>query len=215
MKTFKLACLLLCPAFLHASTLSEALAKSAPDANPKAIEQALQASECATKKLGSKPAERLALIDYSRPSVERRFWIFDLVARKLLLSDYVAHGRGSGDNFAHAFSNVEGSLQSSLGLFKASERYVGAHGLSLRLDGLEPGVNDQARARAIVLHGAQYVDPKLGVTQGRIGRSHGCPAVRPAVADQVVNVLQGGQMLYVYYPDRQSALLRCDTPDSP
>ena len=144
--------------------------------------------------------------------MDRRLWIFDLAARKLLLSDYVAHGRGSGDNFAHAFSNREGSLQSSLGLFMASESYFGAHGRSLRLDGLEPGINDQARARAIVLHGADYVDPNLGITQGRIGRSHGCPAVRPEVAAQVIDVLQGGQMLYAYYPDRQSSLLRCANP---
>lgn len=211
MSIFKLSCLLLLPAFSHATTLSQALAESAPDANPKAIEQALAASECATVKLGSKQAGRLALIDYSRPSVDRRLWIFDLTARKLLLSDYVAHGRGSGENFAHAFSNREGSLQSSLGLFIAAESYFGAHGLSLRLDGLEPGVNDQARARAIVLHGAVYVDPKLAATQGRIGRSHGCPAVRPDVADQVIKVLQGGQMLYVYHPNRP-APMRCDNP---
>lgn len=227
MSILKLVCFLslLSPAFLlpalsqpvisHASTLSQALADSAPDADPMAIAQALQASACATVKLGSKPAERLALIDYSRPSVARRLWIFDLAARKLLLSDYVAHGRGSGDNFAHAFSNREGSLQSSLGLFMASESYFGAHGLSLRLDGLEPGINDQARARAIVLHGADYVDPSLGITQGRIGRSHGCPAVRPEVADQVIDVLQGGQLLYAYYPDRPSSLLRCAKPPTP
>jgi hypothetical protein len=215
MSIFKLIWLLLLPAFSHASTLVQVLAASAPDADPKAIEQALQASECATLKLGSKPAERLALIDYSRASVDRRLWIFDLTAKKLLLRDYVAHGRGSGENFAHTFSNREGSLQSSLGLFKAAESYFGAHGLSLRLDGLEPGVNDQARARAIVLHGAEYVDPKLIATQGRLGRSHGCPAVRPDLTDQVIEVLQDGQMLYAYHPDRSSTLLRCDNADSP
>ena len=201
----KFACLLplLCASLLHAATLAETLAASAPDANPKAIAQALQASRCATLTLGAKPAERLALIDYSRPSVERRLWIFDLEAKTLLLSEYVAHGRGSGDNWAHAFSNRESSLQSSLGLFVTAESYTGVHGRSLRLDGLEPGINDQARTRAIVLHGADYVDPKLGMTQGRIGRSHGCPAVRPEITDQVIDALQGGQMLYAYYAQRQ------------
>ena len=212
----KLACFLtlLCTAFSHAARLSQALAASAPDADPKAIAQALQASACAALKLGAKPAERLALIDFSRPSVDRRMWIFDLAARTLLLRDYVAHGRGSGDNFAHFFSNREGSLQSSLGLFVTAESYFGAHGRSLRLDGLEPGINDQARARAIVLHSADYVDPRLGITQGRIGRSYGCPAVRPEVVAKVIDVLQGGQMLYAYYPNRQSTLLRCENPNA-
>ncbi len=229
MSLSKFICLLtlLCTSYLHADTLAESLAASAPDADPKAIAQALQASACAVLKLGVKPPKRLALIDYSRPSVDRRLWIFDLQARKLMLSDYVAHGRGSGDNFARVFSNREGSLQSSLGLFRTAEGYLGVHGRSLRLDGLEPGINDQARARAIVMHGADYVDPQLSMIQGRIGRSHGCPAVRPAVVDQLINALEGGQMLYAFYQNRhkltgkliallgevdtaQSALLSCE-----
>lgn len=225
----------MCASFLHAATLTDALAASAPDADPKAIAQALQASACAVLTLGAKRPKRLALIDYSHPSVDRRLWIFDLQAKTLLLRDYVAHGRGSGENFAREFSNREGSLQSSLGLFVTAESYYGVHGRSLRLDGLEPGINDQARARAIVLHGADYVDPQLAQTQGRIGRSYGCPAVRPAVSEQVIDALEGGQMLYAYYLNRQSlrglhgprvalpsepdandsALLRCDIPASP
>ncbi len=236
MSFLKLACslTLLCASYAHAATLTETLTKtlaaSAPDADPKAIAQALKASDCAVLKLGAKPPKRLALIDYSRASVDRRLWIFDLQSRKLLLSDYVAHGRGSGDNFARAFSNLEGSLASSLGLFVTAESYFGVHGRSLRLDGLEPGINDQARARAIVLHGADYVDPQLGIIQGRIGRSWGCPAVRPAVVAHVIDALEGGQMLYPYYLNShemlgktrtsqheastsQSALLRCENPD--
>jgi len=227
--------MLLCASFSHAATLTEtlaeALAASAPDADPEAIAQAVRASACAVLKLGAKPPKRLAVVDYSRASVDRRLWIFDLHAKRLLFSEYVAHGRGSGDNFARAFSNLEGSLQSSLGLFVTAETYLGAHGRSLRLDGLEPGINDQARARAIVLHGADYVNPRLGKMQGRIGRSHGCPAVRQEVVDQVIDSLKGGQMLYAYYLDRddpgaktlplggkvgasQSALMRCEIPDS-
>lgn len=237
MSFFKFSCplILLCASYAHAATLSETLAASAPDADPKAIAQALKASDCAVLKLGAKPPKRLALIDYSRASVDRRLWIFDLQAKKLLLSDYVAHGRGSGENFARAFSNIQDSLQSSLGLFVTAESYLGVHGRSLRLDGLERGINDQARARAIVMHGADYVDPQLGRMQGRIGRSWGCPAVRPAIVDQMIGALQGGQMLYAYYLDQdgldrnrqagttkpsqgevdisQSALMRCENPD--
>ncbi len=228
----KLICFLtlLCASYSRADTLAESLAASAPDADPKAIVQALQASACAVLTLGAKAPKRLALIDFSRPSVDRRFWIFDLQTKRLLLSDFVAHGRGSGDNFARVFSNREGSLQTSLGLFTTAESYVGIHGRSLRLDGLEPGINDQARARAIVVHGAEYVDPQLAITQGRIGRSFGCPALRPAVVNKVIDALQGGQMLYAYYLDRhkrgvrnminrtksdssQSALLRCENPN--
>ena len=232
MTFFKIACslTLLCASSLHAATLTQILAASAPDANPKAIAQAVQASACAVLKLGVKAPQRLALVDYSRASVDRRLWIFDLQAKTLVFTDYVAHGRGSGENFARAFSNREGSLQSSLGLFGTAEAYFGAHGRSLRLDGLEPGINDQARARAIVLHGADYVNPQLGILQGRIGRSHGCPAVRPKVVDQVIDSLQGGQMLYAYYQDQpaqavktlafsgqvgasRSALVRCKIPE--
>ncbi len=220
----------LCASYSRADTLAESLAASAPDADPKAITQALQASACAVKTLGAKAPKRLALIDFSLPSVERRLWIFDLQTKKLLLSDYVAHGRGSGDNYARSFSNQEGSLQSSLGLFTTSESYVGIHGRSLRLDGLEPGINDQARARAIVVHGAEYVDPQLAITQGRIGRSFGCPALRPSIVNKVIDALQGGQMLYAYFLDRhkpsisrminhnesdnsESALLSCKNPN--
>ena len=221
---------LLCASYTRADTLAESLAASAPDADPKAITHALRASACAVLKLGAKAPKRLALIDYSLPSVDRRLWIFDLQTKKLLLSDYVAHGRGSGDNYARSFSNQEGSLQSSLGLFTTAESYVGIHGRSLRLDGLEPGINDQARARAIVVHGAEYVDVQLAVTQGRIGRSFGCPALRPAIVNKVIDALQGGQMLYAYYLDRhkpgirtmtnhdqsdtsESALLSCRNPN--
>jgi len=233
MPFLKLTCslLLLCASTSDAATLAQMLADSALDADPIAIAQALQASDCAVLKLGVKAPLRLALIDYSRPSVDRRLWIFDLQTKALLFSDYVAHGRGSGENYAHAFSNREGSLQSSLGLFGTAETYFGAHGRSLRLDGLEPGINDQARARAIVLHGAKYVDPQLKQSQGRIGRSHGCPAVRPKMVNQVIDKLKGGQMLYVYYLDQrkplpktqansgkfnlaQSALTRCKFQDS-
>lgn len=162
---------------------------------------------------GAQPASRLAVIDFSKPSTERRLWIFDLQKRSLLLQDYVAHGRRSGENIASSFSNQSGSFQSSLGLFRTAESYRGKHGLSLRMDGLEPGLNDLARERAIVIHGASYVDPRLVHSQGRIGRSLGCPAVRPEIASMVVDKLKGGQFLLAWHSDKRwldrSSLLRC------
>jgi L,D-transpeptidase catalytic domain len=125
----------------------------------------------------------------------------------------VAHGQGSGHNVPTAFSNVEGTHQSSLGLFVTTETYTGRNGYSLRMDGLEPGFNDQAMARAIVMHGASYVDADRGAAMGRLGRSWGCPAVRTAVAKPLIDSLKGGQFLFAYYPDpdwlARSRLLRC------
>ena len=153
------------------------------------------------------------MIDYSRPSTERRLWVFDLKKTVLLYAEYVAHGRNSGENFPNAFSNRESSHQSSLGLFATADTYNGGNGYSLRMDGLEPGVNDLARARAIVMHGAPYVDPVMAQRQGRLGRSFGCPAVRPAVANSVIDTLKEGQLVFAYYPDQQwlanSRFFRC------
>src|SRR5690606_7965075 len=134
--------------------------------------------------------------------------------KRLLLKEYVAHGNRSGGNQATAFSNRVGSHQSSLGLFRTAESYRGKHGYSLRMDGLEPGINDRARDRAIVIHPADYVNPQWIATQGRIGRSQGCPAVRPEVGRMVVDSLKGGQYLFAWYPDQQwlqsSAYLTCE-----
>lgn len=189
------------------------LGTRAPALDRQVLRHAVSAMQCAVSH-GAEPAERLAVIDYSRPSSEPRLWIFDLARREVLLVDYVAHGNRSGDNHATAFSNVVGSHQSSLGLFRAAESYHGRHGYSLRMDGLEPGINDRARERAIVIHGADYVDPSWITKQGRIGRSQGCPAVRPEIARTVVDTLKGGQFVFAWYPDQawlqSSAYLNCD-----
>ena len=193
-------------------TLEQRLAKAAPTLNKKVLRHALAAMQCALNN-GAEPAERLAVIDFSLPSSERRLWVFDLKRKTLLLRELVAHGQGSGENFATRFSNTEGSHQSSIGLFRTSETYHGQHGYSLRMDGLEPGINDRARERAIVIHPADYVNPAWIKRHGRIGRSHGCPAVRPEVARMVVDSLKGGQFMFSWYPDqkwvRSSAYLNC------
>jgi hypothetical protein len=191
------------------------LARTAPGLNQQALRHALAAMQCAVNH-GADPAHRLAVIDYSRPSTERRLWIFDLQRKRLLLRDFVAHGRQSGENFAQTFSNRLGSNQTSLGLFRTAESYRGKHGYSLRMDGLEPGLNDLARERAIVIHGAAYVSPSLVQSQGRIGRSLGCPAVRPEVARMVVDQLKGGQFLFAWHSNQRwlqgSAYLECKPP---
>ena len=189
------------------------LQRMAPDADPQVIALALEAAQCASASGSIAPPKRLAVIDYSRPSTERRLWVFDLGSPRLLYSEYVAHGRASGENLATAFSNLDSSHQSSLGLFATAETYTGHNGLSLRMDGLEPGFNDRARDRAIVMHGADYVNPETAQRQGRLGRSFGCPALRPAVANAVIDTLKQGQLLFAYYPDQQwlthSKFFRC------
>ncbi len=194
-------------------SLVDALARSAPGIDSKVLGKAVSAMQCATAN-GMDPAARLAVIDFSRPSSEPRLWIFDLRSRTLILEELVAHGQNSGENFATSFSNIVGSYQSSLGLFRTQESYFGRHGYSLRMDGLEPGINDKARERAIVIHAADYVDPAWVDRQGRIGRSQGCPAVRPEVAKTVVDSLKGGQFMFSYFPDPEwlasSAYLNCE-----
>ena len=183
------------------ATLLDRLTAAAPHADPAVLQQALQARACAVQSGVATDDSTLGVIDYSLPSTQPRLWVFDVVQPRLLFADYVAHGRGSGENFARQFSNDEGSLQSSLGLFRTAETYDGDNGYSLRLDGLEAGVNDHARSRALVMHGAWYVDPSLGSKQGRLGRSLGCPALRPAVARAVIDTLKQRQLLFAYYPD--------------
>lgn len=162
--------------------------------------------------LGHAARARLAIIDYRLPSTAKRLWVFDLDTERLLLHERVAHGKNSGDNFANRFSNEEGSLMSSLGVFVGAEVYQGKHGRSLRLDGLEPGVNDHARARDIVIHAADYAEASFARQHGRLGRSWGCPAVAPAVLEPLVDALQGGGVLVAFGQDKswekRSALLR-------
>ena len=125
-------------------------------------------------------------------------WVIDLSLGRILYRELVAHGRESGENTTRTFSNLPGSLMSSMGLFVTDATYVGRNGYSLRLRGLEPGVNDRAYDRAIVMHGADYVSQALAARLGRIGRSFGCPAVRSAVARPLIDTIKNGTVLYAY-----------------
>jgi hypothetical protein len=171
--------------------------------NESVLRLALNAAACA-RRAGAVANDRLlTVIDYSKASTEPRLWVLDLERERVLFEELVAHGRGSGENFATRFSNREGSHQTSLGLFRTADTYVGSNGYSLRLDGLEAGVNDRARERAIVMHAAPYVSEFNLRTVGRLGRSHGCPALRPAIARTLIDTIKQGSLVFAYYPDQQ------------
>ena len=140
----------------------------------------------------------LTLIDFTKPSTEKRLYVFDMAARRLLYTSVVAHGRNSGENYATSFSNREGSYKSSLGFYRTAFTYQGKNGYSLVLDGLERGINDRARSRAIVMHGADYVDPSVIRNGGRLGRSQGCPAVPRGLARPIIDAIKGGSILYIH-----------------
>ena len=167
------------------------------------FEMALNAASCAVKSGAVHAPSTLTVIDYSKPSTERRLWVFDLKAKELVYEELVAHGQGSGANMATAFSNQDESHQTSLGLFVTRDTYVGKNGYSLRLDGLDRGVNDRARDRAIVMHGAPYVSDAFVKANGRLGRSWGCPAVSDAVAKKMIDFVKGGGLVFSYYPDAE------------
>ncbi|HSH48463.1 MAG TPA: murein L,D-transpeptidase catalytic domain family protein [Halomonas sp.] len=193
----------------HSLPQASELARLAPSANPDVLRLAVQALRCADP-----GAERLAVIDFSMPSNDKRLWVFDLSARQLLFSELVSHGRGSGDAMASQFSNVPESFQSSIGLFRTGSSYSGRNGYSMRLEGLEAGINDKAFERAIVVHGADYVSEDFIAKNGRLGRSHGCPAVPSAVAAPLIDSIKDSQYLFSYYPDsdwlENSPFLRCN-----
>ena len=183
-----------------AATLAR-LESLAPEADPGVLALALEARNCAIRSGEVGEDAKLAVIDYSRPSTDKRLWVFDVASDQLLFRELVAHGQGSGDNVATRFSNQDNSHQSSLGLFLTAETYIGNNGYSLKLDGVERGFNDNARSRAIVMHGAWYVSPDMAASKGRIGRSHGCPALSQGIARRVIDTMKGKQLLFSYAND--------------
>lgn len=169
--------------------------------DPKVLGLALNAAGCAVQAGKVTNPTTLTVIDYSKPSTQKRMWVVDLRTHALLFEELVAHGQGSGNNLATHFSNEAETHQSSLGLFETKDTYVGKNGYSLRLEGLDAGFNDRAMERAIVMHGAPYVNDAITRKQGRLGRSWGCPAVRESVAHELIDAVKGSGLVFAYYPD--------------
>jgi hypothetical protein len=186
------------------AAVPEHILKHASNLRPEVLALALEAYEQA-KNGGFVRREVLTIIDYELSSFQLRLWVIDMESGQVLHQEWVAHGmgrpRGSGGTMEEAlsFSNEKGTLKSSLGLFITAETYYGRHGYSLKLDGLEQGINDNARERLIVLHGAEYVTRDRSEDQ-MVGRSWGCPAVRPRIAKKLIDAIKEGSVLWIYYP---------------
>ena len=145
----------------------------------------------------------ITIIDFRSPSTIKRMWVINVKTRKLLFHSLVAHGKNSGGKYAKKFSNIPGSLQSSLGFYITGKTYLGKHGVSLYLHGLEKGFNDNAKKRAIVMHGASYVSNSFIQQYGRLGRSFGCPAIPLGNHEKIINTIKGGSCLFIYYPEKE------------
>jgi hypothetical protein len=153
------------------------------------------------RKNGLNNKQLLTVIDYSKPSTEKRLWVFDLKNNKTLFHTWVSHGKNSGGVSASSFSNKPGSLKSSIGVFLTDQTYNGGNGYSLRLRGLEHGINDNAYRRNVVIHGAWYVGSNSLLKYGQIGRSWGCPAVSKNTAKPLIDAIKQKTLVIAYYPD--------------
>ena len=188
------------PAF-DVNTELNHLSPKAPQLNKNVLKLALVAYQKASVR-GTVKKPVLTVIDYSLPSSKQRMWIFDVRKEKLLYNTYVAHGQNSGMTTPHHFSNQTSSKETSLGTYVTRDTYMGHKGLSLNLQGLEKGFNDNAYNRRVVVHGAWYVEPDFIKKAGRAGRSWGYPSIAQTLATPVINVIKGGSILFAYYPDR-------------
>jgi hypothetical protein len=155
------------------------------------------------KEKGEVSKSVISICDFTQSSNNKRLYVIDVDKCQLLFNTFVAHGKNTGEEFARYFSNSPTSNQSCLGFFKTKETYFGAHGLSLKLEGKEPGFNDKAEERAIVLHGADYVSNNFINQFGRLGRSFGCPSVPTELHESIINTIKEGSCLFIYYPDKK------------
>lgn len=181
-------------------TIKESESDTNLNMNPRVWNLALKAYNKATQK-GYIKQKIMTVIDYSLPSSKKRMWVIDVYSKKVLYHTLVAHGKHTGGLFANHFSDSPGSRASSLGLFVTENTYIGSKGYSLRLKGIEPGFNDKAHSRAIVVHGAWYATADFAAHHGRLGLSWGCPAVSPKLARPIINDIKGGTLVFAYYPE--------------
>lgn len=194
------------------SPVEQFLQQEAPDMSMAVIEKVSKALYCAQAYGSDTPI--LTVIDYSLPSNQKRLWIFDLNKKTLLFHTHVSHGLNSGALMTDFFSNVNNSKASSLGVYMTGAAYYGREGMSLRLDGLDKGFNDQANNRYIVMHGGWYMDEAFIKKYGRAGRSWGCPALPLQYSKDIIQTIKEKNLMVVYYPDdqwfAQSKFLNCD-----
>ena len=156
------------------------------------------------KEKGLVQKDVLTLVDFSLSSNVKRLWVIDLNTNSILYNSLVAHGRNTGEEFAYSFSNVNSSYKSSLGFYLTGEIYNGKHGKSLKLDGLEKGINDNARQRGVVMHSANYVSNYFIKCNNRLGRSQGCPAIPEELLNGIINTIKNKSCLFIYHPSRNS-----------
>lgn len=222
MKKYLIAILVLCfltlqsfkkeePIPINTAYISANLLANKLNINNEAVRLAITGYE-KLKQLGKLSNMRyLTIADFSKPSSEERLYIIDMQNQVMLLQTLVAHGRNSGLLFAKSFSNKSASFQSSLGFYITGNPYIGKHGTSLQLNGIEAGINDKASQRAIVIHGANYVSNSFIKAQGYIGRSLGCPAVPNTQVNEIIQAIKGASCLFVYAPNsnylKQSTLV--------
>lgn len=209
------------PSTQPASTIATDTATSVPtltgptqNLSPNVLKLAMSAYDCAQLS-GVAKSKTLTVIDYSLPSTTPRMWVIDVQQNKVLFNSLVAHGQGSGDQVKTTrFSNQNSSHATSLGLFVTGAVYQGKNGYSLKLYGLDKGFNDNAAARAVVVHGAPYVSESIA-DSGRLGRSWGCPAVPQKLAKPIIDTIKDGNLVFSYYPDSkwlsQSKYVNCPT----
>ena len=187
------------PAKIESKTLSPSTGKQL---NPRVLELAVKAHKKANS-MGIPKKPLLTIIDYSKPSSEKRLWVVNMNSGKVMYHTHVAHGSGSGNNKAERFSDNHGSHQTSIGVFVTGKTYQGKHGTSLTLHGLEKGINGNAARRAIVMHSAHYVSDSMIKSTGRLGRSWGCPALNPKDAKPIIGSIKEGSLVFAYYPDNK------------
>jgi len=163
-------------------------------------------------------AKYLTIMDFELSANQRRLWVLDLDKKKIILNELVSHGRNSGEEYARNFSNQPESFKSSLGFYVTGNNYIGKNDYSLRLHGIEEGFNDNAFERGIVMHGAEYVCSRYIRNNKRLGRSQGCPAVSGKISKWLINTIEGGSCLFIYYPDKnylkKSELINADIPSN-
>lgn len=197
--------------------VQDMLQREADTLSPAVIDKVITALKCATEHNVDRN-NILTVIDYSLPSNQKRLWVFDLQAKKLLFHTYVSHGIKSGTLFTRYFSNKNDSKASSLGVYKTEKSYYGREGLSLKLAGLDKNFNDNAASRYIVMHGGWYMDENFIKRYGRAGRSWGCPAVPLTLYQPIINTIKENSLLVIYYPSDdwfvRSKFLTCGKMDA-